>query len=280
MADPSGGGLDRASITTLLAELNDELARRGARADLFLVGGAALALAYDATRSTRDLDAVFLPTEVVRSAASTVAERHGLASDWLNDAVKGFLPGPDPAATRYFDSEHLRVDIASARYLLAMKLFASRVESDAEDILFLYREVGFSTVDEGLDLLESAYSGRPIDPKVQYLLQEIVESLGQAPRPDRAQPDAARSVAAAAALERARRLGARTEDARQRMLSAARARRAAILDAHRGGLSVRQIAQELGCSPAVVQEALRSARTDRIAGPDGADDPRSAPLDE
>jgi len=46
-------GLDREAITALLQELNDELGRRGARADLFLVGGAALALVYDATRSTR-----------------------------------------------------------------------------------------------------------------------------------------------------------------------------------------------------------------------------------
>ncbi|WP_241831431.1 DUF6036 family nucleotidyltransferase [Parafrankia soli] len=93
-------GLSRESITSLLQELNEELGRRGAKADLFLVGGAALTLVYDATRSTRDLDAVFLPTDVVRAAASALAERHALAADWLNDAVKGFLPGPDPGATR------------------------------------------------------------------------------------------------------------------------------------------------------------------------------------
>ncbi|CAO5162682.1 hypothetical protein FAIPA1_210112 [Frankia sp. AiPs1] len=72
-------GLDRESIIGLLQELNDELGRRGAKADLFLVGGAALALAYDAHRSTRDLDAVFLPTDIVRAAAFVLAERHGLS---------------------------------------------------------------------------------------------------------------------------------------------------------------------------------------------------------
>jgi hypothetical protein len=40
----------RAEINRLLAELDAELVKRGARADLFLVGGAALALAYDARR--------------------------------------------------------------------------------------------------------------------------------------------------------------------------------------------------------------------------------------
>ena len=51
-------------------------------------------------RATRDLDAVFIPTDVARQAATAVAEHKGLAEDWLNDAVKGFLPGPDPDAQR------------------------------------------------------------------------------------------------------------------------------------------------------------------------------------
>lgn len=85
-------GLGRDEIRVLLDDLSAELAARGARAELFLVGGAALAVAYDATRATRDLDAVFMPTDVVRQAATAVAGREGLAEDWLNDAVKGFLP--------------------------------------------------------------------------------------------------------------------------------------------------------------------------------------------
>src|SRR5271154_7607327 len=72
-------GLGREDIRVLLDDLSAELAARGARAELFLVGGAALAVAYDATRSTRDLDAVFIPSAVVRQAATSVAERRGLA---------------------------------------------------------------------------------------------------------------------------------------------------------------------------------------------------------
>jgi hypothetical protein len=58
-----------------------------------------------------------------------------------------------------------------------MKLFSARVENDADDIMFLYRQLGFTTVEEGLDLVESVYQGRPIEPKVQFLLAEIVEAL-------------------------------------------------------------------------------------------------------
>ena len=127
-------GLGREDIRALLDDLSAELAARGARAELFLVGGAALAVAYDATRATRDLDAVFIPTNIVRQAAAAVAQQRALTEDWLNDAVKGFLPGPDPDAQRFYSSDSLIVDVASPRYLLAMKLFAARAEIDADDI--------------------------------------------------------------------------------------------------------------------------------------------------
>jgi hypothetical protein len=246
-------GLGRDDILMLFDELDDELRRRGAHADLFLVGGAAIAVACDSARSTRDLAAVFLPTEVVRQAAQAAAERRGLASDWLNDAVK--LAGPDPDATRHYEGDSLTVDAASARYLLAMKLFASRVEIDAEDIAFLYRQLGFTTVDEGLDLLQSMYQGRPVDPKVQYLRAEIVDPLA-GERPPPTPGNVSGSLAAA------RRHGNEVETARQKMLASARARRAAILEAHQAGMSIRRIAAELGCSPAVVQNAVRAARAE------------------
>jgi hypothetical protein len=43
--------------------------------------------------------------------------------------------------------------------------------------ILLYRQLGFTTVDEGLDLVEQAYPGRPIPPKVRFLLTEIVDSM-------------------------------------------------------------------------------------------------------
>jgi len=46
-------GLGREDIRALLDGLSAELAARGARAELFLVGGTALAAAYDTARATR-----------------------------------------------------------------------------------------------------------------------------------------------------------------------------------------------------------------------------------
>jgi Nucleotidyltransferase of unknown function (DUF6036) len=178
----SPGPLSAEDIRRLFGELARELDSKGVRAEIFLVGGAAIALCFDGRRVTRDLDAVFVPIEAVRRAAATVGEREGLEASWLNDAVKGYLPGPDLNAVRYYEAPGLLVDVASAEYLLAMKLFASRVETDADDIALLYRAVGYRTVEEGLALVERSYPRRPIAPRVQFLLQEIVASMDDGAR--------------------------------------------------------------------------------------------------
>ncbi|MGO1183559.1 MAG: DUF6036 family nucleotidyltransferase [Micrococcaceae bacterium] len=45
----------------LFQELSDRLTTAGLQAQLFVVGGAAMALAYDDRRLTRDVDALFVP---------------------------------------------------------------------------------------------------------------------------------------------------------------------------------------------------------------------------
>ena len=74
------------------------------------------------------LGAVFVPCDVVRQAAVVVADHEGLAEDRVKDAVKGFLPGPDPDAQRFYSSDSLIVYVAFARFMVAMKLFAAGCE--------------------------------------------------------------------------------------------------------------------------------------------------------
>ncbi len=64
--------LDRERIAEALTLLGDRLARRGVVADIYVIGGAAMALAYDARRATRDIDAVFQPHGMVLEAAQEV----------------------------------------------------------------------------------------------------------------------------------------------------------------------------------------------------------------
>lgn len=59
--------------------MRSRLVRRGVVADLFIVGGAAMALAYDRTRVTRDVDAMFVPHGVVIEESRAVADELALA---------------------------------------------------------------------------------------------------------------------------------------------------------------------------------------------------------
>jgi len=167
--------LRKEEIRQLLAELGDELAAHGVRGELFVVGGAAMALAFNTRRATRDIDGVFEPKTIVYEASARVAARHGeeLGDEWLNDAVKGFLLGDDPAATVMLDHPGLRVRVASPRYLFAMKVAAARVERDADDIAALYRLSGFTDLEDALQFVEHTYPHLVLLPRVQYLLEEL-----------------------------------------------------------------------------------------------------------
>lgn len=170
---------DSDTIRRYLTELGDELAAEALRGDMFIVGGAAMALAYNTRRSTRDIDGVFEPKHLVYLAAQRIAarHRHELPEDWLNDAVKGLLLGPDPDATVVFQHPGLRVSVASPRYLFSMKVAASRVERDADDIAILFRLSGFQSVTEALDHVEQTYPHLRLEPRSQYLLEEIVAAF-------------------------------------------------------------------------------------------------------
>lgn len=168
--------LTQAEILGLFAELNDELAKSSTRGDIFVVGGAAMAVAYDARPATRDVDAIFHPSREIRDAAARIAaNRDGLSADWLNDGVKAFLPGDDADSQKViFEGEFLTVRAASPEYLLATKLLASRVSRDEDDIRFLYDLCRMTTVEEGLDLVDRYYGNRPIEAKVRFMLEELL----------------------------------------------------------------------------------------------------------
>ena len=90
--------MQRGEIIDLLTDLGGRLAARGIEGEMYVVGGAAIALAFDERRSTRDIDAVFEPKTVIYEVAGQLAGERGLPDGWLNDAVKGFLTGADPDA--------------------------------------------------------------------------------------------------------------------------------------------------------------------------------------
>jgi hypothetical protein len=170
-------GFSKDDVLDLLHDLARELEAGGMRGQVFLVGGAAIAVAYNARRLTRDLDGVFEPKARVYEAARAVALRRGLPDDWLNDAVKGFLPGPDPGARVYFDEPGLSVQVVSARYLFILKAMAARQARDAEDLELLFPLTGFASVEQALKAIQAAYPHRALEPKVRFFVEEVLAGL-------------------------------------------------------------------------------------------------------
>ena len=164
--------LDRVAIEDAFRRLGDRLARRGVVADLYVFGGAAMALAYDARRSTRDIDAVFQPHGVVLDEAKAVADELGLPQWWLNEQASAYVaPGGDTAAPRVFDHPGLRVSAASPEHLLAMKVLAAR-RRDADDIQFLVKHLNLTTVDEVLALCAEVFPDEEVPARARLVLED------------------------------------------------------------------------------------------------------------
>jgi Nucleotidyltransferase of unknown function (DUF6036) len=145
-----------AEIRRLFDLLEAEVGRRGVAASMYVVGGAAIALAYDAGRRTKDIDATMVPEEAVLEAAKSVAEAEGLPPNWLNTHAAGWVPPRPKKALNIPMDVGLRIDIASPQTLLAMKLVASR-NRDIPDIKLLAEAIGVTDPSEMADLVRNQY---------------------------------------------------------------------------------------------------------------------------
>ena len=168
--------LTGADIRRLLGLLETELALRDVVGELYLVGGAVMCLVHDARDATRDVDAFFRPTAVIREAAARVAARAGVPDTWLNDAVKGFL-SPRGTFDPYLELPHLRVYVAEPHYLLAMKCAAMRLGEefhDLDDVRYLLRYLDVSTAGEALSIVTRYFDEDQLAPKTRLALEELL----------------------------------------------------------------------------------------------------------
>lgn len=151
--------LDAVAMRTLLAELDERLRERGVAASVYVVGGAAMALAYGRVSVTPDIDAL-TSHGAVGEEARAMADMRGLTEHWLNDAAHPWIPPRPRAARRRTTKPGLTVHIAPAEHVLAMKLVALR-RKDRPDIRLLIEHLGMTdaSADDYADLLERVYSG-------------------------------------------------------------------------------------------------------------------------
>jgi hypothetical protein len=141
--------LSAADIHAAFDALSEELAQRGAQAEIVIVGGAALVLLFGARETTKDVDAYFVRPEasVVRHAAEQVLH----------------------------ESPSLVVRSASIAQLLAMKLAAWRDAIDRKDATLLLSQM-HGTADQIWSEVEPYVPAGQRD-KAPYAFEDLWEAV-------------------------------------------------------------------------------------------------------
>ena len=105
------GQLTRERLQALFGRLNEKLRAHDQRGELYIVGGALIALAHDNSRTTTDVDSHIREGRLaVKAAAAAIAEEEGLSRYWLNEAVTiRHLPeSPDPRERNIYEGTNLK----------------------------------------------------------------------------------------------------------------------------------------------------------------------------
>jgi hypothetical protein len=163
-------------IRAAFTDLNDQLAKMKQTGEIGLCGGAVMCLVFQAREATKDVDAIFEPTQAIRKAAEQVAKKRGLPHDWLNDAAKGYFLS-EPPKISVMELSHLRIWAPSAEYMLAMKAVSARFDThDRDDVIFLIHHLNLQTVSEALAVIGKYYPSAKIPAKTQFLIEELLQT--------------------------------------------------------------------------------------------------------
>lgn len=180
--EKSSSTLTPEAILAALRSLSDELGKQNVTGEICLFGGTVMVLAFTARLTTKDVDALFQPTQAIRQIARRIAEEQHLPADWLNDGVKGFISARhETTAGNLPQFPHLRLTMPVPEYLLAMKCMAARIggttdePSDVADISFLIRHLKLKSAGDVLDLVGQYYPANRIPVKTQYLVEGLFE---------------------------------------------------------------------------------------------------------
>ncbi len=174
--------LDREAILSALRALSEELGKQGVTGELCIFGGTVMVLAFSARLSTKDVDAIFQPTRIIREIAHRIGEQQRLPTNWLNDGVKGFVSARhDLSAGNLPQFPHLKLSMPIPEYLLAMKCMSARIggttgeQSDVPDITFLIQHLKLKSAKETLYLVAQYYPANRIPTRTQYLVEGLFE---------------------------------------------------------------------------------------------------------
>lgn len=166
--------MDREEMLACFTDVAEILSRRRVSARVYIVGGAAMALAYDCDRYTHDVDGwVTKGYSELTEAVREVARRRGLPDSWLNEQASSYIPrGGDAREKVVFDHPFLRVAAASPERMLAMKVMSAR-RTDAEDVKTLLGILGFTTARQVLDAVQAVFPDEPMPERSREMVANL-----------------------------------------------------------------------------------------------------------
>ena len=167
--------LSRELLLAALDDLAERLRVRNTHARLYIAGGAAMILAHDAQRATRDIDsAIAEGYEAVLDAVREIARERGWPSTWLNEQATAYMPSVEHRqGVAVFEHPYLTVVAATARHMLAMKARAAR-RADAEDVRRLAAATGIADVDGVSDVVNAVFPGEELGDRQRLWLSEVL----------------------------------------------------------------------------------------------------------
>lgn len=169
--------LTKKKILSLFDQLNTALLKKKISAEINVVGGAVMCLAFNARKSTMDIDGYFLPTTRVRELAADIAKKNNLPTSWLNDGVKGFFSQHGDFSL-FWEKSNLKIFVATPEYMLAMKSLSMRMGeefSDVTDVAYLLRYLNIETIDQAIAILTKYYPKEKFPPKTMDALEDLLD---------------------------------------------------------------------------------------------------------
>jgi hypothetical protein len=159
--------------------------KHGIKTNIYIVGGAAIALSMNNARVTTDIDANFSSPEIIaelQPLINEVAKEEGLTGHWLNDSFKAILGyfRKDDEPKTVFLGTNLVAAVASPQFVLSLKL-AARRKKDIADIVAITKKLGLKSREELLsitkrffmaDLDAAAHQRIEIEEFIDQLIEE------------------------------------------------------------------------------------------------------------
>jgi hypothetical protein len=180
--------LNRHTVEEAFRIMGEHLRDRRVMGEIVIYGGTALMLQFEWRSSTEDVDAVITSSDnhgEVQRAVHHAAKRLGLPMSWLNESVSSYASRHEKPTDRIpmgiypdYNRPALRVLVAGARYMLAMKIAAVRrrtwSDKDFSDVVSLSAELDIGDYQAFADIYADFYPDEKIPTETALRLHRLI----------------------------------------------------------------------------------------------------------